>query len=287
MVGVNDGFMRVSYEVRSPGCESVNNGEKFFVVDVPVSLCGIESSGKESDGVELAFLIPLLKDGADSVSGGVAINRELIFKAGLSQDRGGANCIHEGVERRFKFVVPIKLPSSRAVSNKRVQRCGQHAKVADIHAVKIQEAEKCSNFLQSRGSFPSLHALDFDWVHGDGVFANNDTKVLHFVLLKLAFLGFQVKVVDCEDAQHIVYYTAMQCGVVRGVDKDVVHIYGDIAFIDEFAEEVIHHRLEGGGGIREAKEHDHWFEETAIRLERGLPLVAVFHTNVVVPPTDI
>ena len=76
--------MGVSYKVRSPGCEGVNNGEKFFVVYVPVSLCSIESSGKESDGMELAFLIPLLKDGANSVSGGVAIDCESVFKAGLS-----------------------------------------------------------------------------------------------------------------------------------------------------------------------------------------------------------
>ena len=60
--------MRVSYEVWSPSCEGMDDGEKFFVVYVPVSLRGIKSSGKESDGVELAFLIPLLKDGANSVS---------------------------------------------------------------------------------------------------------------------------------------------------------------------------------------------------------------------------
>ena len=83
MVGVNDGLVWVSYKVRSPSCESVDDGEKFFVIDVPVSLCGIESSGKESDGVELAFLIPLLKDGANSVSGGVAIDRESVFESGL------------------------------------------------------------------------------------------------------------------------------------------------------------------------------------------------------------
>jgi hypothetical protein len=76
--------MWVSYEVRSPGCESVDNGKKFFIVYVPVSLRGIEGSGKESDGVELAFLIPLLKDGANSVSGGVAINDKLVFETGLS-----------------------------------------------------------------------------------------------------------------------------------------------------------------------------------------------------------
>jgi hypothetical protein len=84
VVGIDNGLMWVFYEVRSPSCESVYNSKKFLVIDVPISLCGIESSGKESDGVELAFLIPLLKDGADSVGGGVAINRELIFESGLS-----------------------------------------------------------------------------------------------------------------------------------------------------------------------------------------------------------
>ena len=94
MVGVDDCLVWVSYEVRSPSCESVDNGEKFFVVYVPVSLCGIVGSGKESDGMELAFLIPLLKDGAYSVGGGVAIDRESVFESGLSQDGGGTNRIH-------------------------------------------------------------------------------------------------------------------------------------------------------------------------------------------------
>ena len=76
--------MRVSYEVRSPSRESVDNGKKFFVVNIPISLCGVEGSGKESDGMELAFLIPLLKDGADSIGGGVAVDCESVFEAGLA-----------------------------------------------------------------------------------------------------------------------------------------------------------------------------------------------------------
>ena len=287
MVGIDDGFVWVSYEVRLPSCESVNDGEKFFVIDVPILLRGIKSLGKESDGMEFAFLIPLLKDGTDSISGGVAINRELIFESRLSQDRGGANRVHQGVECGFKFIIPIKLPSFRTMSNKGIERCGQHAKVADIHAIKVQEAEESSNFLQGHGSFPILHTLDLDGVHGDGVFADDDAEILHFGLLELAFLGFQVKIVDCEDVQDIVDHTAVQCGVVQRVDEDVVHVDRDIAFVDEFAEKVVHHRLKGGGGICEAKEHDHWFEETVIRLECGLPLVAVVHADIVIPPMDI
>ena len=61
----------------------MDSGKKFFVVNVPVPLRSIKGSGKESDGMELAFLIPLLKDGANSVGGGIAINRELVFESGL------------------------------------------------------------------------------------------------------------------------------------------------------------------------------------------------------------
>ena len=209
MVGIDDGFVRVSYEVWSPSRKGVDNGKKLLVVYVPVSLRGIESSGKESDGVELAFLIPLLKDGADSVSGGVTIDCEAFFKAGLSKDGGGTNSIHQSVECCLEFVVPIKLPSLGAKGDERVERCGQHAEISNVHAVEIQEAEKRSNFLQGRGSLPILYALDFDRVHGDGVLTDNNTKVLHFSLFELAFLGFQIKIVDCEDAQDIINHTAV------------------------------------------------------------------------------
>ena len=83
MVGVDDGLVWVSYEVWSPSCKGVDDGEKFFVVYIPISLSGVEGTGKESDRMVLAFLIPLLKDGANSVSGGVAIDRESFFKSGL------------------------------------------------------------------------------------------------------------------------------------------------------------------------------------------------------------
>ena len=61
MVSVDEGFVRVSYEIWLPGRKSMYNGKKFLVVDIPISLRGIERSGKESNQVELAFLIPLLK----------------------------------------------------------------------------------------------------------------------------------------------------------------------------------------------------------------------------------
>jgi hypothetical protein len=76
-----------------PGFECVNDGEKFLVVDIPVSLGCIESLGKESDRVELAFLIPLLKDHSHCVGRSVTIYNEGVLKLRLSKYRGGADSV--------------------------------------------------------------------------------------------------------------------------------------------------------------------------------------------------
>ena len=71
------------------------------------------------------------------------------------------------------------------------------------------------------------------------------------------------------------------------MDQDVVHVNGDIAFADEVTEQVIHYRLKGRGGIREAKEHDHGFKEATVHLECGLPLIFIVNSDIVIPPMDI
>ena len=71
------------------------------------------------------------------------------------------------------------------------------------------------------------------------------------------------------------------------MDQDVVHVDGNISFVNEFAEKVVHHQLEGGRGVCKAEEHNHWFEQTVVRLECGLPFIAIAHSNVIVTPADI
>jgi hypothetical protein len=44
------------------------------------------------------------------------------------------------------------------------------------------------------------------------------------------------------------------------VDEDVIHVDRDVSFIDQLAEQVVHHQLEGGGGIGESEKHHHRFE---------------------------
>src|ERR1700679_338572 len=112
---MDDGSMNVADKIGAPGFECVDNGKKFFVVYVPVSLGRIECSGKESDRVELAFLIPLLKDHSHRVGRSVAIYDKGVFELGLSEYGGGAYGILQGDKGLFVFVVPIKLPPSCAM----------------------------------------------------------------------------------------------------------------------------------------------------------------------------
>jgi len=70
-------------------------------------------------------------------------------------------------------------------------------------------------------------------------------------------------------------------------DEDVVQIDHDYAFQDEVLEDVVHHRLEGGGTVREDEEHDKGFVQAAVGPEGGLPLISLLYPDVVEAPPDV
>ena len=71
------------------------------------------------------------------------------------------------------------------------------------------------------------------------------------------------------------------------VYQDIVHIDRHVSFINEVLKDVVHHGLEGGGAVGEAKEHDQGFEEAPIRSEDGFPLISLFDSYIVVSPMYI
>ena len=72
-----------------------------------------------------------------------------------------------------------------------------------------------------------------------------------------------------------------------GIYQDVVHVDHHIALIDEVLKDVIHHHLEGGWTIGEAKEHDEGLEEASIHSKGGFPFITPFYSHVVISPTYI
>jgi hypothetical protein len=92
--------------------------------------------------VELAFLTPLLKDGAKSVGGGVAINNEGVFETRLSEDGGGADGVNESVKCGFVFVVPMKSATFSAMGYECVEWGRKHAEIANVHAIEVEEPKE-------------------------------------------------------------------------------------------------------------------------------------------------
>src|SRR5712671_794960 len=71
------------------------------------------------------------------------------------------------------------------------------------------------------------------------------------------------------------------------VDGDVVHVNHYAPFVDEVAEDCVHHGLEGGRRVSEAKKHDCWLVKSFVGYERRLPSVFWFNQYFVVSPLDI
>jgi hypothetical protein len=70
-------------------------------------------------------------------------------------------------------------------------------------------------------------------------------------------------------------------------DEDVVEVHTNHAFHDEVLENVVHHRLEGGGRISESKKHHQGLVEATISAKHCLPLVTLLHPNILVPPSHV
>ena len=160
--------------------------------------------GKESDRMELAFLTPLLKDGANCIGGGIAINNEGVFEMWLLEHWGCADSIHQGLKSGFVFKVPVETTTFGTMRNESIKRCSEHAEVTNIHAIKVEETEESSEFAKCCGSFPVFNTIDFDWVHSNTIFANDHPKVFDFYGFKLALLRFEVEVVVGEYLENIV-----------------------------------------------------------------------------------
>ena len=154
--------------------------------------------------MELAFLTPLLKDGTNCVSGGVTINHEGVLETWLSEDWCCTDGIYQGLKGGFMFRVPVETASFGTMCDKGVEWCGKHTEIANIHAIKVKETKEGLEFAKCHGSFPIFNTIDFDWVHSDAIFANDNTKVFNFCGFKLTFLWFEVEVVVGEYLEDII-----------------------------------------------------------------------------------
>jgi len=70
-------------------------------------------------------------------------------------------------------------------------------------------------------------------------------------------------------------------------DEDIINVYDDLSIVDLDSENLIHHGLEGSGWVRQTKEHDSGFKETAIGPKGSFPFISFLYTNIVISPSNV
>ena len=71
------------------------------------------------------------------------------------------------------------------------------------------------------------------------------------------------------------------------VNEDVIHVADGLIAIDEGAEDVIHHCLEGGRQVAQSEEHDKGFKQSAVCGEGCLPLIPFLQLDIVETPAEV
>jgi len=166
------------------------------------------------------------------------------------------------------------------------EQVGVFREVPDEPSVEVGEPEEGLHLLLVRWSGPLSDASDLDWVHGDGVVGDDHSEVLNCGFLELALVRMEVGLMLLQEFQNSVGDLLMLFKGLRE-DEDVIQIDHDYAFWDEVLENVIHHCLESGGTVCEAKEHNKGFVQATVGLEGSLPFIAFLYLDIVETPSDV
>ncbi|SRR5260221_3043489 len=67
----------------------------------------------------------------------------------------------------------------------------------------------------------------------------------------------------------------------------IIHIEVEVAFTDFLLKFIVHHSLEGGWGVSQAKEYNCWFKESVACFKGSLPFVSFLDVDVVISPLYI
>ena len=111
--------------------------------------------------------------------------------------------------------------------------------------VEIHESNKGLDILHFHWLWPVSDSLDFDGVHCYMVLGDDEPEVVHLSTFELAFLRSEKQLIGTKGLEYLPGDSPM-VHERRGVDEYVIHIADGLIVVDEGAEDVVHHGLEGG-----------------------------------------
>src|SRR6266478_4528225 len=132
---------------------------------------------------------------------------------------------------------------------------GDFREVPDEPPVEVHEPYEGLDILYFCRLWPVSDPLYLDGVHRYMVLGDDKPKVVHLSMFEFAFLWSEKQLVGAEGLEYLLGDPLMVCKG-GGVNEDVIHVADGLIVIDDGAEDVIHHCLEGGGRVAQSEEHD-------------------------------
>src|SRR5260370_11120943 len=239
----------------------MHNRQHLFVMDLVVPLCVREALRHKAYWVEQPVLLLLQQDSPCGKVRCVALQSEKTGLRGERKHRGRGDGILQHIKGLLLSCTPrpvLQLPSEH------MKGVGDFGEVPDEPPVEVHEPYEGLDILYFCRLWPVSDPLDLDGVHRYMVLGDDEPKVVHLSMFEFAFLWLEKQLIGVEGLEYLPGDPPMVCEG-GGVNEDVIHVADGLIVIDEGAEDIIHHCLEGGGGVVHVKEHDKGVEQSMVR----------------------
>ena len=163
---------------------------------------------------------------------------------------------------------------------------GGFGEVPDEPPVEVHKPYEGLDILYLCWLWPVSDPLDLDRVHHYVVLGDDKPEVVHLSTFEFAFLWSEKQLIGTKGLEYLPGDSLMVCEG-GGVNEDVIHVADGLIAIDEGAEDVIHHCLEGGGQVAQSKEHDEGFKQSTVHGEGCLPLIPFLQSDIVETPAEV
>src|SRR6202453_4801842 len=173
-----------------------------------------------------------------------------------------------------------------------VQRSCNVGETSNKWSVKIAKTQKGANILDFGGYGPVFYARNFGWVHACHPLFKDYPQVIDGRSMERALFRFEIDVMILRDRKDIFNGgNVIREGGGRSYGN-IVHIDSNDGplegvLCDDILVYLIHHRLEGCGGVAKSKKHDSGLKESISCFERRFVFIALFDSNVVVSPSYV
>src|SRR6266446_2771938 len=261
----------------------MHDRQHLFVVDLVVLLCVREALRHKAYWLEQPVLLLLRQDSPCGEVRCVALQSEETRLRGECKRRGRGDGILQCIKGLLLSCAP--RPVLRLLSEC-VKGVGDFREVPDEPPVEVHEPYEGLDILYFCQLWPVSDPLDLDGVHRYVVLGDDKPEVVHLLMFKFAFLWSEKQLIGMKGLEYLLGDSPM-VWEGGGVNEDVIHVADGLIVIDEGAEDVIHHCLEGGGQVAQSKEHDEGFKQSTVHGEGCLPLIPFLQSDIVETPAEV